>query len=109
MPDIATILTALLAAYALLSAIFIVSENRRPQATLAWMLAFFAAPGLGLLFYLLFGRDRKAFSRRRKLLLQELSPHALPVLEPVLSRQTEVVARIGRDSPAGKRLVTLVQ
>ena len=109
MPDIATILTALLAAYALLSAIFIVSENRRPQATLAWMLAFFAAPGLGLLFYLLFGRDRKAFSRRRKLLLQELSPHALPVLEPILSRQPDVIARIGRDSLARRRLVTLVQ
>src|SRR5690606_21542944 len=51
----------------------------------------------------------KAFSRRRKLLLQELSPHALPVLEPILSRQPDVIARIGRDSLARRRLVTLVQ
>ena len=51
------------AAYALLTGIFIVLENRRPQATMAWMLLFLGLPGLGLAIYVLFGRDRKAFSR----------------------------------------------
>ena len=38
------------------------------------MLGFVFAPGIGLLVYLLFGRDGKAFSRRKKLLMHDLCP-----------------------------------
>ena len=55
------------AAYALLTGIFIVLESRRPQATLAWMLLFLTLPGIGLVVYAPFGRDRKALGRQRKL------------------------------------------
>jgi cardiolipin synthase len=47
-------------------------ENRRPQATLAWALAFFFMPGLGLLIYFFFGRGWKPFAKQRQLLLQGL-------------------------------------
>ena len=82
MSDVGAILTASLALYALVTGIFLISENRRPQATLAWMLAFFFAPGIGMLVYFLFGRDRKAFSKESKLLRQDLEASALPVLSP---------------------------
>ena len=72
MSDIGTTLTVSLTLYALLTTVFLILENRRPQATLAWMLAFFFAPGIGVLIYLLFGRDRKAFSRQSRLLRQDL-------------------------------------
>jgi cardiolipin synthase A/B len=65
-----TILATSLALYALVVSVFLVTENRRPQSTLAWMLVLFFAPGIGLVVYLLFGRDNKAFSNRRKLLMQ---------------------------------------
>ena len=42
--------------------LFLIFENRRPQATLAWLLAFFFLPVLGGLIYIFFGRDWKAFS-----------------------------------------------
>ena len=38
------------------------------------MLLFLALPGLGLAVYVLFGRDRKAFSRQRKLARQDWGP-----------------------------------
>jgi len=85
MSRLGTILTTLLALYALVTGVFIISENRRPQSTLAWMLALFFAPGIGLLVYLLFGRDSKAFSKRRKLLMQDLETNALPLLSPIPS------------------------
>lgn len=51
MSQIGTIVTAALSLYALVAAVFLVSENRRPQATLAWLLAFVFAPGIGVLLY----------------------------------------------------------
>jgi cardiolipin synthase A/B len=44
MSDIATILMTLLTIYGLAATVFLISENRPPQATLAWMLAFIFAP-----------------------------------------------------------------
>lgn len=85
--DIGTVVATLLTVYALGIGGFLISENRAPQATLAWMLAFILAPGLGVLIYLLFGRDGKAFSKQRKLLKQDLASSARPVLSPILSRQ----------------------
>ena len=81
------VLSWLFAAYALLTGVYIILENRRPQATLAWMLVLLSLPGLGLLVYLLFGRDRKAFSRERKLARQNLQKNARPLLGPLLERQ----------------------
>ena len=83
--DISWIVTIVVTVYALVTGVFLVSENRSPQATLAWMLAFILASGLGVLIYFLFGRDTKAFSRRRTLLQQDLAARAPPaaVADPV--------------------------
>jgi cardiolipin synthase A/B len=109
MSDIVAILTTLLAIYALIIGVFLISENRRPQSTLAWMLVLFFAPGFGLLIYLLFGRDNKAFSRRRKLLMQNLEANALPLLSPILSRQDAELSRLETQSLGRKRLAMLVR
>ncbi len=54
------------AAYAVLVAALVLSERRRPTATLAWILALVFLPLLGLLFYLVFGRNRIHRRRRRR-------------------------------------------
>jgi cardiolipin synthase len=109
MGHLGTILTVLLAIYALGMTIFLISENRRPQATLAWMLVFFFAPGIGVLIYLLFGRDRKAFSKQRSLLRQDLEGNALPLLSPLLSRQDAEIARLEGESASHRKLMRLVR
>ena len=73
------------------------------------MLAFFFAPGIGLLIYILFGRDRKAFSRQRDLLRQDLEGNALSLLCPALSRQDAEIARLEQDSPGRRKLMQLVR
>jgi cardiolipin synthase len=109
MENIFTILATALALYALVVSIFVITENRRPQSTLAWMLVLFFAPGIGLLVYLFFGRDGKAFSKRSKLLMQDLEATALPLLSPLLSRQDSELARLSNESLAGKKLSRLVR
>jgi cardiolipin synthase len=109
MPDLGTILTTALALYALVTGVFLVSENRRPQSTLAWMLVLVFAPGIGLLVYLLFGRDTKAFSRRSKLLMQDLRATALPLLSPLLSRQDAELTALATRSVLHRKLMMLVR
>lgn len=109
MIGIGPILSIVLAVYALATCIFLILENRRPQATLAWMLVFVFAPGIGVLVYVLFGRGRKAFSRQSKLLMQDLEGTARPLLEPILARQDAEIARLEGQGASRRRLMMLVR
>lgn len=109
MNEIFAIAAVLLFLYALMTGVFLLSENRRPQTTLAWMLALLFVPGIGLLIYLFFGRDTKAFSKRSKLLLQDLEANALPLLAPIVSRQDAELARLEGQTPGRKKLAMLVR
>lgn len=109
MDQLGTILTVSLALYALAAGIYLIAENRRPQATLAWMLVFLFLPRIGLLLYVLFGRNRKAFAKQSKLLQQDLEQNAKPFLEPILSRQDAEIARLEADSASRKKLMMLVR
>ena len=96
-------------AYALLTGVYIVLENRRPQATLAWMLAFLFLPGVGLLAYVLFGRNRKAFAKQGRLLRQNLEADAKPLLSPIIARQDAEIARLEGESASRRKLMMLVR
>ena len=109
MSEIFTILAALLGLYALVMSVFVIAENRRPQSTLAWMLVLFFAPGIGLLLYLFFGRDNKAFSKRSKLLMQDLQANARPLLSRILFNQESELERLAQQSPARSKLAMLVR
>jgi cardiolipin synthase len=109
MINIFSIPATLLAVYALVVSVFLLMENRRPQSTLAWMLVLFFAPGIGLLIYLFFGRDNKAFSKQKKLLMQDLEVNARPLLSPILARQDAELARLESESVSRKKLAMLVR
>ncbi len=47
-------------------ALIFVPRNRRPQTAMAWLLAIFFIPYLGILLFLLFGRARLPKARRKK-------------------------------------------
>ena len=103
------LLTIAFSLYLLVAAIYLLLQNRSPQSTLAWMLALLVAPGLGLLAYLLFGRERKAFSRQSRLLRQELGAPARPLLTPLIERQEADIARLERRSETHRKLMLLVR
>jgi cardiolipin synthase len=109
MSTLAKVITIAFTVYALIAIIFLISENRRPQATLAWALAFFFMPGLGLLIYLFFGRDWKAFSKQRQLLLQELKANAYPLLSPMIAGQDQLTARLEGQGHTHRKLMMLVR
>jgi cardiolipin synthase len=49
-----------------ITALITVPRNRRPQTAMAWLLAIFFIPYLGILFFLMFGSARLPRNRRRK-------------------------------------------
>lgn len=61
------VLAALGVLYVLAAAVFLILENRKPQSTFAWLFLLLVFPLGGLVIYVLFGRNRHAFSREREL------------------------------------------
>ena len=109
MTDITHLFTTVVAVYAFVMGVFLISENRTPQATLAWMLVFIFLPGIGVLAYLFFGRDGKAFSKQSELLRQDVRANAMPLLKPILSRQDTELDRLESESPSRRKLAMLVR
>lgn len=94
MSTVTIVLLALFGIYAAGTAVYILLENRRPQATLAWILILLNFPVVGLVIYLLFGRDPKAFSRERKLIQQDLAKGLTQSLTPLLAQQDQALAEL---------------
>src|SRR5690606_10040586 len=76
-------------------------ENRSPAKTLAWLLAFLSLPVVGVVIYLLFGRDYRPFSREGKLLQQELGNHLTnsPDVAEFLARQPQEYEHLKAANP----------
>jgi cardiolipin synthase len=91
------------------TAIFLVLQNRRPQASLAWMLSFMLLPVVGPALYVLFGRDRKGFSRARFLERQEPRSEVAPSLARILADQNQCLAALEEKKPAASQLLGLVR
>jgi cardiolipin synthase len=104
-----TALYLLFAIYAVPTVIFLVMENRRPQATFAWMLLFFAFPGIGVVIYLLFGRGRRAFSRQRKLVRQRLLETVADLLAPLRPQHEAALEEMESRAGVSARLAKLVR
>lgn len=62
------VLTLLAGLYVLGVAIFLILDNRSPQSTLAWLFILLIFPGVGIVFYIMFGRSWRAFSRENALI-----------------------------------------
>lgn len=87
--------------YAVVTGGFIILENRSPSKTLAWLLAFLSLPVVGVLLYLLFGREYRPFSRADKLLQQELGNHLkeMPKVAEFLARQSQEIEKLKAANP----------
>jgi len=64
-----------------IAALIIVPRNRRPQTAMAWLLAIFFIPYVGILFFLLFGSARLPRGRRRK--QREINEYILETTEGI--------------------------
>jgi cardiolipin synthase len=91
--------------------IFLILDNRSPQATIAWILVLTIFPVLGVLLYRFFGQGWKAFSKEYDLARQELGGVLTPILGPLAARQVELIDRIEREGRAAykRKLLELVR
>ncbi|OQY30621.1 MAG: cardiolipin synthase [Anaerolineaceae bacterium 4572_5.2] len=111
-PDIMlTVIRVIIGLYVLGAAIFIIRENRSTQSTFAWLFLFFALPVLGVIIYLFFGRNWKAFAKENDLARQNIGSDLLRDVAPLLTSESKYIEQIAREKSASykKKLLNLVR
>ncbi|MTE01108.1 cardiolipin synthase [Paracoccus sp. YIM 132242] len=103
-----TVLYLLGGLWVLAMIVFIVSENRRPQSTFAWMFLLAFVPGLGLLVYFLFGREMRGLAGSRHLVHQDLEQDLERALASLRAQHERALERLDREAPHQAGLVRLV-
>ncbi len=96
-----TVLSWVFVIYAAIVSVFMILENQSPPKTFSWILLFFLLPIVGVVIYLMFGRDYHAFSRQKKLLQQEISKNIRedPHVAEFLAHQHEEIERLKQAGP----------
>lgn len=102
------ILQFLFGAYVVIVSVFLISENRAPKSSFAWMLLFIILPGLGLIIYLFVGRGYKAFVRKFQVKEQCAPAMIHGLLHEVSDQHTAALARLAQENPMAARVATLV-
>jgi cardiolipin synthase len=105
-----SLLWAIYVTYMVISAIYIISENRSPSVTMAWILSFLALPIAGVLIYVFFGRAVQLSSGRVLFISQDTDSMLLQRLKPLLARQTALIHMINNDEKrevAQRRLIEM--
>lgn len=97
------ILAIVFVIYMVISAIFLVLENRIPQSTFAWLLLFIALPGIGLLIYYFLGRDFHAFDKNKYLTRERLGSDLLAGLPFLGERKKNLINKIAKERPESYR------
>jgi cardiolipin synthase A/B len=88
--------------------VFIVSENRRPQSTFAWLFLFIFVPLAGVVIYVLFGRMRGGVGRTRRLLRQDLPAHLQETVARAQGEHERALAAMADGPALPLRLATLI-
>ena len=98
------------AIYAALAALWVITDNRDPQSTFAWIFLLFFFPPIGVITYLFVGRGWRAFSREGHLLGQALQGDDNDVLSRYAENESRAIAEMASaESVAYKRkLLNLV-
>ncbi|GIV80255.1 cardiolipin synthase [Litorilinea aerophila] len=107
LPSLGTVAAAAITLYTLSVIVFIISENRSPQSTFAWMLLLLIFPVGGVLIYFLFGRSWRAFSREKQFVYQDLGRELTQGLGPIIARQEERIREV--QQKLGNQYVKLLE
>jgi cardiolipin synthase A/B len=103
-----TVMAFAVGGYAIAVAVFLIRENRTPQSTFAWLLLLLAFPFGGLIIYVLFGRNRHAFSRKRSLTKLFEGTALADRAAAVVRDQPARLEGFSRQHPEGARLASML-
>jgi cardiolipin synthase len=95
--------------YLVPAAVWVISENRRPRATFAWLFLFIALPVIGLVAYVMIGRQTTIQRMTRRDLRQNLPGHLTETLAHLDEGHERTVAFFEGDPLRRDRLAALVR
>lgn len=98
----------LFGAYVVVVSVFLISENRSPKSSFAWILLFILLPVLGLIIYLFFGRGYKAFVRKFQVKEQVAPAKISGLLSEARDQHDVALARLTQKNPTAARIARLV-
>jgi cardiolipin synthase A/B len=98
---VSTLLWVFIITTAIVFSVVMILENHSPQSTLAWLMLFFALPFLGVVIYILFGRDHHALARNNRALRQEVigTLRRNPDMASLLQRQPAELEQLRTSGP----------
>lgn len=97
------LLTALVLIYAIAVTILILSANRMPDTTFAWILLLLTFPVLGIIIYFFFGRRNNILKREKRIARMELTGPLAMALKPLMDREYDAISRIQQEKPNSYR------
>ncbi|KIN71922.1 cardiolipin synthase [Sulfitobacter guttiformis] len=106
--SIEIIFQILFSAYLVLVTVFLISENRAPKSTFAWMLLFIILPIFGLVIYLFVGRGYQTFARHLHLKQQGSTADIRAVLQDASAQHDAALALMEKEQSLAARVATLV-
>ena len=80
--------------YILASAIFLILDNRRTASTFAWLFVFVAIPVIGVLAYIVFGKNHRIIGKKRKQIERTLINNFSDIIDEALIEHKKVKSEI---------------
>jgi cardiolipin synthase len=107
--DLGLILTIAFYIYMTVVLIFIIMENRDAQSTFSWILVFILLPGIGLLLYVLFGRNWRVHTKKKKAFVKEIKKEEEESLKLLHKQEDNIIENLKNNAMSdNKRLVDLL-
>ncbi len=101
---IGTLVAVAVPVYALFVIVLLIYEERDPSTTLAWALFLLLVPGLGLVFYLLFGRNWRAIGKRDARRLEAIQL-GIDAVSPIYARWADEAEAVLAQRPGFARRI----
>lgn len=108
MPDLTDLFSVAATLYVVGATIYIVSENRRPQSSFAWLFLFITLPVLAPVMYVLFGRMRGGVGRTRSLIRHHMPGHLVQTLDRLQAEHARALEDLAARRYPRERLARLI-
>jgi cardiolipin synthase len=89
MGEILSLILLLYYLYLIVTAVFLLLDNREPSATIAWLIVFIVFPVFGFIFYILFGQNRRSTRKAPDCVSQFVDKNLTESLRPLIEQQKE--------------------
>lgn len=89
MLDAATTIVYIYGLYIMVFVIVLILDNREPSSIIAWTTILILLPVIGILIYLLIGRNWRKISKKKRLIKQELSKYLVNSVSAIVKREKE--------------------